>query len=135
MDLDYYMSLPYKIEIIKDTDEEGYVAFIPELKGCITTGITEEDALENLKDAKAAWLLSALEDGAPIPEPDVGRNNFRRAYRRIDFPPLTDAQKKELEALENMKEEDINTEDIPEVDFSDAALRYVGAEEKTTSDL
>ena len=36
MDLDYYMSLPYKIEITKDTDEEGYVAFIPELKGCIT---------------------------------------------------------------------------------------------------
>ena len=131
MDLDYYMSLPYRVEIIKDTDEEGYVAFIPELKGCITTGVTEEDALENLKDAKAAWLSSALEDGDPIPEPDVVRNNSGRAYRRIDFPPLTNAQKKELEALENMKEEDINTEDIPEVDFSDAALRYVGTKGKT----
>ena len=53
MDLDYYMSLPYKIGIIKDTDEGWYVAFIPELKGCITIGITEEDALENLKEAKA----------------------------------------------------------------------------------
>lgn len=135
MDLDYYMSLPYRVEIIKDTDEEGYVAFIPELKGCITTGLTEEDALENLKDAKAAWLLSALEDGDPIPEPTVEMSNSGRTYRRIDFPPLTDAQKKELEALGNMKEEDINTEDIPEVDFSDAALRYVGAEEKTTSGL
>ena len=131
MDLDYYMSLPYRVEIIKDTDEEGYVAFIPELKGCITTGITEEDALENLKDAKAAWLLSALEDGVPIPEPDVEMSNSGRTYRRIDFPPLSDAQKKELEALENMKEEDINTEDIPEVDFSDAALRYVGTKEQT----
>ena len=134
MDLDYYMSLPYRVEIIRDADEEGYVAFIPELKGCITTGITEEDALENLKDAKVAWLSSALEDGDPIPEPDVVKNNSGRAYRRIDFPPLTDAQKKELETLENMKEEDINTEDIPEVDFSDAALRYVGAEEENTSE-
>ena len=74
--LEYYMSLPYKIEIIKDTDEEGYVAFIPELKGCITTGITEEDALENLKDAKATWLSSALDDGDPIPEPDVNDDTF-----------------------------------------------------------
>ena len=76
MDLDYYMSLPYKIEIIKDADEEGYVAFIPELKGCITTGITEEDTLGNLNDAKAAWLSSALEDGDPIPEPDVNATSM-----------------------------------------------------------
>ena len=27
-DLEYYMSLPYRIEIIKDKDEEGYAAFI-----------------------------------------------------------------------------------------------------------
>ena len=47
-----------------------------------------------------------------------------RAYRQIDFPPLTDAQRKELETLQKMKEEDINTDDIPEVDFSDAAFRY-----------
>ncbi len=70
-DLAYYMSLPYRVEIIKDTDEDGYAAFIPELKGCITTGITEEDALKSLKDAKAVWLSSALEDGDPIPEPDI----------------------------------------------------------------
>lgn len=69
--LAYYMSLPYKIEIVRDTDEEGYVAFVPELKGCITTGVTEEDALESLKDAKAVWLSSALEDGEEIPEPYI----------------------------------------------------------------
>ena len=70
-DLSYYMSLPYRIEIIKDPDENGYVAFIPELKGCITTGLTEEDALENLKDAKDTWLSSAIDNEDPIPEPDI----------------------------------------------------------------
>lgn len=60
---------------------------------------------------------------------------MKKKYRKIEFPALTGEQKKELEALENMKEEDINTEDIPEVDFSDAALRYGCAEEKTTSAL
>ena len=69
-DLEYYMSLPYRIEIIKDRDEEGYAVFIPELKGCITTGTSITDALENLEDAKKTWLTVAIEDGVPIPEPD-----------------------------------------------------------------
>lgn len=68
-DLSYYMELPYKAEIIKDTDESGYVAYIPELKGCITTGMTIEEALENLKDAKEAWLSSAIENEDNIPSP------------------------------------------------------------------
>ena len=50
--------------------------------------------------------------------------NTERAYRQIDFPPLTEAQKKELEAIGKMKEKDINTKDIPEVDFSDAVFHY-----------
>ena len=69
-DLEYYMSLPFRIEIIKDKDEEGYAAFIPELKGCITTGASIADALESLEDAKRTWLSSAIEDGIPVPEPD-----------------------------------------------------------------
>ena len=48
----------------------------------------------------------------------------KRTYREISFPPLTEEQKKELEALENMKEEDIDTDDIPEADFSDAEFYY-----------
>lgn len=70
-DLSYYMGLPYKIETIKEPDEEGWVAYLPELRGCITTGLTEEDALENLKDAKLQWLATALEleESIPIPEP------------------------------------------------------------------
>lgn len=50
---------------------DGYAAFIPELKGCITTGVSAIDALESLEDAKATWLASAIEDGDPIPEPDI----------------------------------------------------------------
>ena len=50
--------------------------------------------------------------------------NTERAYRQIDFPLLTEAQKKELEAIGKIKEKDINTKDIPEVDFSDAMFHY-----------
>lgn len=47
-----------------------------------------------------------------------------RVYRQIDFPPLTEEQKKEIERLKAMTEEEIDTEDVPEVDFSDASFFY-----------
>ena len=50
--------------------------------------------------------------------------SVKRTYREISFPPLTEEQEKELEALRYMKEEDINTDDIPEADFSNAHNYY-----------
>lgn len=38
----------------------------------------------------------------------------QRTYKMIDFPPLTDEQKKELEFIKNQKDEDIDLTDIPE---------------------
>lgn len=66
--LDYYLSLPYVIELTPD--ENGvWVAAIPLLKGCITQGDSREDALLMLDEAKALWLETALEEGILIPEP------------------------------------------------------------------
>lgn len=48
----------------------------------------------------------------------------RTSYREISFPPLTVEHEKELEVLRNMKEEDINTDDIPKADFTDAEFYY-----------
>jgi predicted RNase H-like HicB family nuclease len=67
--LEYYMSLPYRLEIVPDPYEGGYAIQYPDLPGCITTGETIEEALENAEDAKKAWLTAALEDGIRINEP------------------------------------------------------------------
>ena len=67
--IEYYMSLPYKLEIIPELDEGGYVASYPELPGCITVGETVESVAENATDAKMLWLEAALEDGIKIAEP------------------------------------------------------------------
>ena len=67
-DLAYYMRLPYK-EITMTASDGGFVGYIPELKGCITQGETEEEIVEMLADAKKCWLEAALEDGIDIPEP------------------------------------------------------------------
>lgn len=68
-DLNYYLSLPYPIELIPD--EDGYwFARIPLLEGCMTNGDNREDALGMIDDAKQLWLETALEVGKAIHEPE-----------------------------------------------------------------
>ena len=66
-----YMSLPYRVEIVPDTDEGGFVASYPELPGCISVGETVEEAVANVNDAKKEWLTAAIESGVEIAEPDA----------------------------------------------------------------
>ena len=68
--LNEYLALPYRMEIVEDRNEEGFVVSYPDLPGCITCGETVESAVANAQDAKRAWLEAALEDGIPIREPD-----------------------------------------------------------------
>ena len=67
--IDYYLSLPYRLEIIPDQTEGGYGARYPELPGCITCSETMDGIIRNAEDAKRAWLEAALEEGIEIAEP------------------------------------------------------------------
>jgi len=67
--IDEYMRLPYRMEIIPDTAEGGYVVRFPELPGCLTCADTLEEAIRNAADCKKEWLAAAMEDGIDIPEP------------------------------------------------------------------
>jgi antitoxin HicB len=70
--LEYYLSLPYTIELTPDVDGFWF-AEIPLLEGCMTNGESRDDALVMIDDAKRAWLEIALELGLPIPEPESER--------------------------------------------------------------
>lgn len=65
-----YISMNYRMEIVEDKDEGGFVVSFPELPGCITCGETIEAALVNAMDAKKAWIEAALEEEIEIQEPD-----------------------------------------------------------------
>ena len=67
--IDEYMRLPYRMEVIPDTAEGGYVVRFPELPGCLTCADTLEEAVRNAADCKKEWLAAAMEDGIDIPEP------------------------------------------------------------------
>ena len=67
--IEYYMGLPYRLEITPDLDEGGFVARYPELPGCITVGDSMEEIAEYAEDAKREWLAAALDNGIAIAEP------------------------------------------------------------------
>jgi len=68
--LEEYINLPYKIEIIKNTDST-FFASIKELPGCMTEGDTVEEACQMIEDAKKIWLETAIKNRLEIPEPEV----------------------------------------------------------------
>ena len=67
--LEYYIALPYRIEIYPEEDGSGYTAAIPDLPGCVTSAPTIEALGDMIAEAKSLWLEVALEDGDYIPEP------------------------------------------------------------------
>lgn len=69
--LSEYLSLAYRMEIVEDKEEGGFVVSYPDLPGCITCGETIETAVANALDAKKAWMEAALEEGIEIREPDT----------------------------------------------------------------
>jgi predicted RNase H-like HicB family nuclease len=59
----------YHINIFYSQEDDGYIADIPDLKYCSAFGETEEIALQEVLQAKAAWIETASETGKPIPKP------------------------------------------------------------------
>ncbi len=61
----------YRIVVTQDEYTTGgkvWIAYHPELHGCLAMGETISKAIANLDDARAAWL-AACEDTAYVPSP------------------------------------------------------------------
>ncbi len=48
-----------------------YHARVPDLPGCVTTGKSLEDAVDQMADAMGAWLVVAEDENLPIPAPSA----------------------------------------------------------------
>ena len=57
----------YHINIFYSEEDEGYIADIPDLEFCSAFGETAAEALNEVENAKVAWLEAAGEAGKPIP--------------------------------------------------------------------
>ena len=64
------MSRPrYPVTIFYSEEDRGYIAVVPDLKGCSAFGDTPQEALMELETAIELWLDVAHQDSTPIPEP------------------------------------------------------------------
>jgi predicted RNase H-like HicB family nuclease len=61
--------LHYEIILYWSTEDNIFVAEVPELPGCMAHGATQEGALANVKEAMQLWIDTAREFGDPLPEP------------------------------------------------------------------
>jgi predicted RNase H-like HicB family nuclease len=62
------------IERLPDAEGGGYVAYVPDLPGCMSDGSSREEAAHNVQDAIASWIEAATELGRPIPRPTPQRS-------------------------------------------------------------
>lgn len=41
--------------VLEPSDQGGYTVYVPTLRSCVSQGETEEEALENIRDAILTW--------------------------------------------------------------------------------
>jgi predicted RNase H-like HicB family nuclease len=59
-----------RYRVVMEQDEDGvYVAEVPALPGCISQGRTRSEAVENIREAIAAYLESLRAHNEPVPPP------------------------------------------------------------------
>jgi predicted RNase H-like HicB family nuclease len=63
--------LHYSMIIQWDADDRIFVVTVPELPGCITHGLTYEEAVRQGQDAIESWVMVAREMGRPVPNPQL----------------------------------------------------------------
>jgi len=85
--------MPLKIKVIIDKNKSGgYVAFCPELKGCMSQGETMEEVMANIKEAASGWLETKVK---------LELDNLIRKNREAKIPK--NGHKKEIITIRSSK--------------------------------
>lgn len=63
-----YKFYAFEVVIEKEPEDDGYMAYSPNLPGCFGAGRSIEDAKRNMRQALEQHVLSLLDRGQPIPQ-------------------------------------------------------------------
>jgi len=66
----------YEIILYWSSEDEAYIAEVPELPGCAADGESYQEALEAVAVVIDEWIDTAKELGRAVPEPKGGRLMF-----------------------------------------------------------
>jgi predicted RNase H-like HicB family nuclease len=59
----------YEIIIYWSSEDNAYIAEVPELPGCMADGRTYQEALKNAEQIIEEWIETAAKLDRPIPQP------------------------------------------------------------------
>ena len=59
----------YEVILYWSSEDEAFIAEVPELPGCVADGKTYREALTNAEKVIQEWIATARELGRRIPEP------------------------------------------------------------------
>lgn len=82
-DINYYLGLTYPFSVRPDLDDGGYIVEFSDLRYCVGTGDTIEEAIQDAMIAKDEWIKAAYENGITIPEPGGNEDYNGRISLRI----------------------------------------------------
>lgn len=60
-----------KYAIIIEKGESNYSAYVPDLPGCVTTGSTIDETMQNMKEAIDFHIEGLLLEGLIVPKPST----------------------------------------------------------------
>lgn len=79
--LEAYLKKRYPVLVYPADD--GYVAEIEELPGCMTQGDTVNEVMRRIEDARQGWIEAAYEDGQEIPPPRTEEEHSGKFVVRV----------------------------------------------------
>ena len=59
----------YEVILYWSSEDDAFIAEVPELAGCAADGATRQEALANVEVVIAEWMETARDLGRSIPEP------------------------------------------------------------------
>lgn len=66
---DYATTRPYAMVIEWSVVDQKFIVTVPDLRGCITAGVTREEAARNGEEAIASMLAAFADSGVQLPAP------------------------------------------------------------------
>jgi predicted RNase H-like HicB family nuclease len=57
--------------VVIEKSPNNFAAYVPDLPGCVATGSTREELLDEIREAIVFHIESLREHGEPVPEPQT----------------------------------------------------------------